>query len=77
MEQAQVARFEREIRALGKAASWDAESLAQAVQLQTLMDATVTAAARDLNAQGFSWAEIGAALNMTRTGAHKRYAART
>ena len=74
MEQAQVARFTREIRAMGKAATWDCESLAQVVALQAELDRAVTDAAQDLNRQGFSWAEIAAPLGIGRNAAHKRYA---
>lgn len=77
MEQAQAARWEREIRAMGKAGAWDGASFAELVRLQQVMADAVTTAAQDLNAQGFSWAEIGAALGIARTAAHKRYAART
>lgn len=74
MEQQDVARFTREIRALGKAAAWDCESFAQAVQLQTELERVLANAAQDLNSQGFSWAEIAAPLGITRAAAHKRYA---
>lgn len=74
MEDTQVARFTREIRAMGRAATWDPESFAKVVGLQAELDRVVRNAAQDLNRQGFSWADIAAPLGIGRAAAHKRYA---
>lgn len=74
MEQAQAARFAREMKALAKAATWDCESFAQAVKLQEDLADLLAESARTLNGQGFSWAEIAAPLGLGRNAVHKRYA---
>ena len=75
MEPSDIARFTREIKAMGKAGSWDCESFAQLVALTAQLDEEVRKAAQALNGQGFSWAEIAQPLHLTRAAAHKRYAA--
>jgi hypothetical protein len=74
MEDAQVARFTREIRAMGKAADLGPRILRQGGRTAAELDRVIRNAAVDLNGQGFSWADIAAPLGIGRNAAHKRYA---
>lgn len=67
----------RVTRAYGRrVADRDIEALAGLAQLQADVDQVMTAAVAGLLAAGYSWADIGRQLGMTRQGAQQRYARR-
>lgn len=53
-----------------------ATALAAVVALRRLADRLETAAAQEAIDQGWSWADVAAALGVTRQAAHKRLAGR-
>lgn len=75
IEPATTARFQRELRAMIRAAGDDPEAFAVVDGLLRHAFTDMNTAAHALVSQGFSWREIGRALEITRTAAHKRYAA--
>jgi hypothetical protein len=54
-----------------------AEALAAVVALRRLAEQLEFAAVDEAIAQGWSWADVAAALGVTRKAAHKRHARRT
>lgn len=74
LEPEQIARYRRELRAMCKAATHDPEAFAVVAALIDGASRDLTGAAHVLIADGFSWRDIGRALNMTRQGAHRKYA---
>jgi hypothetical protein len=69
------AMLSRMVRAYGRRlADADPADLADAVELQRLLDRTVGEAVAHLRAtHGFSWAELAAELGVTRQAAQQRY----
>lgn len=51
----------------------DPAALAELVELRTAVDEAIGAAVDGLRAEGFSWAEIGRDLGLTRQGAQQRF----
>jgi hypothetical protein len=76
IEQREIDRFGREIRAAVKAAD-DPEGFAAVVQLQGLLDELLHARAGELREKdGYSWADLGRALGVDRTSAQQRWGGR-
>lgn len=64
----------RIVRAYGRrVADRDIEALAGLAELQTELDAVVRASVATLLEQGYSWADIGRQLGISRQGAQQRY----
>lgn len=79
--QTEAAKFggfvRRIVRAYGRrVADRDIEALAGLADLQRELDAVVTASVDGLLAAGYSWADIGGQLGITRQAAQQRYARR-
>lgn len=67
----------RVTRAYGRrVADRDIEALAGLAQLRTDVDAVIAASVAGLLDAGYSWADIGRSLGMTRQGAFQRYGKR-
>jgi hypothetical protein len=67
----------RIVRAYGRrVADRDIEALAGLAELQTELDTVVRASVEALLAQGYSWADIGRQLGISRQGAQQRYGKR-
>lgn len=80
IESRDVDRFARELRSLVAKAD-DPEGFAQAVALRDQLDAALADRADQLrqpvgNSPGFSWADLGRALGLSRQGAAQRYGKR-
>lgn len=61
-------------RAYGRrVADRDIDGLAGLAQLAADVEATTQAAVTQLRAQGYSWTDVGRALNITRQAAQQRY----
>ncbi|MEH1011720.1 hypothetical protein V6U90_01130 [Micromonospora sp. CPCC 206060] len=75
VENDQFAAFHRRIiRAHGRrVASGDVEALRDLVGLSEVIDQALTDAVQGLRAFGYSWAEIGARLNISRQAAQQRW----
>ena len=68
----------RVVRAYGRrVADMDIEALAGLAELQRDLEAVQVAAIAGLLASGYSWADIGRQLGMTRQGAQQWYARRS
>lgn len=64
------------IRAAGRQAiESDPAGLAELLALSDVLDSAVSEAVAGLRAAGFSWAEIGAGVGITRQTAHERWGA--
>lgn len=64
----------RILRAYGRrVADRDIDSLTGLAQLRGEVDAVICSTVTQLVAQGYSWAQIGRVLGMTRQGAFQRY----
>jgi hypothetical protein len=76
VENADYAAFlTRAIKAHGRRVhAGDIDGLAELVNLATELDTAVTHAVTGLRRCGYSWAEIGTCLNITRQAAHQRWA---
>lgn len=67
----------RAVRALGRrVASGDVETLPRLAELSAELDAVIADAVIGLRAAGYSWAEIGARLGVTRQAAQQRWGSR-
>ena len=75
VENDEFAAFARRIiRAHGKrVASGDVEALVDLVALSTLIDTAIADAVKGLRKNGYSWAEIGTRLGITRQAAQQRW----
>lgn len=73
MEPEDYLRYERHMKALGKAAGDDPRAFADAVLLQEILDMQIRAAIPVLLKQGFSWGDIANELGITRQVAHRKY----
>jgi ECF sigma factor len=78
-ENSEYAAFARRIlRAYSRrVATGDVESLAQMISLSDEIDEAIQQAVDGLRVAGYSWAEIGSRLGITRQAAQQRWAART
>jgi uncharacterized membrane-anchored protein len=64
----------RVVRAYGRrVGAGDVEALADLVRLSAQVEAATGEAARSLNRFGYSWAEIGARVGVTRQAAQQRW----
>jgi hypothetical protein len=71
-----AAFMKRIVRSYGrkaKAGELDTTALTQLVELQAMLDEQTRDTVHGLRSLGYSWAEIGDALGMTRAGAFKKY----
>jgi hypothetical protein len=76
VENPQYAEFLRRIiRAMGRRAADDPESLRAFVDLSRDLDVAFVAAARACHDTGYSWADIARPLGITRQAALKRFGA--
>jgi hypothetical protein len=75
VENDEFAAFARRIiRAHGKrVATGDVEAFIDLVALSTVIDAAVLDAVKGLRAHGYSWAEIGARIGVSRQAAQQRW----
>jgi hypothetical protein len=64
------------LRALARRAGGDPDALPQLQAAAMLADELMRHAIDQLRAEGYSWAEIGKRLGMTRQGAQQRYGLR-
>jgi len=65
----------RSVRALGRRAAHDPESLVHLVEVQQELDAAIRAAALAAHDEaGYSWTEIARVLGVTRQAARQRFA---
>lgn len=65
----------RVVRALGKRAADDVDALPELAKLQTVVREELARAAAGAVAAGWSWADVGRVLGITRQVAHKRFSA--
>jgi hypothetical protein len=72
IEPAQLARFQREVKAMVRYAGDEPDSLACIVHLAEQLQAGLAQGASECRRQGFSWADIGRALGVTRQAAYQR-----
>ena len=56
-----------------RVASGDVEALRHMVAMSDLLDQAITQAVKGLRAHGYSWAEIGDRLGISRQAAHQRW----
>lgn len=63
----------RMIRAVGKRAETDVDSLILLRELRAECDRVIAESAREANRYGWSWAHIGRCLGITRQAAHQAY----
>lgn len=77
-ESDQYGRFVRRImRAYGRrVADRDIEGIRGLVDLRAELDAQICESAQRLQAQGYSWAEVGRVLGITRQAAQQRFGKR-
>ena len=54
----------------------DPDTLAVFVRLRDTLDHEICLAASSLNEQGYSWADIGKSLSISRAAAHKRFSSK-
>lgn len=73
MEPDDFNRWVREARALGRRAGDDPMALRQAEMILGELKHSIRAAVPGLLDQGFSWADIGQELGITRQVAHRKY----
>lgn len=75
VENDEFAAFARRIiRAHGKrVAAGDVEALTDLVALSTVLDTVIANAVKGLRGHGYSWAEIGARLGISRQAAQQRW----
>lgn len=72
IEPGQLARFQREVKAMIVYAGDEPDSLACIAHLADQLQAGLAQGADRCRSQGFSWADIGRALGLTRQGAYQR-----
>lgn len=64
----------RILRSFGRRATTDTELLKAMCDLRAELDATITAAAQGLHANGLSWTQIGAECGISRQAARQAWA---
>lgn len=72
IEPSELARFQREVKAMVRYAGDEPDSLACIVHLAEQLHAGLAQGAAQCRAQGFSWADIGRSLGVTRQAAYQR-----